>query len=120
MSPQLIIALVLAVACFGGGWKVRAWKAGADERAATEQAVADAKRRSKDADTAAAFYEKSKATQDVRERIVVKEVTRVVEKPVYLRECLDDDGLRILSEDVQSRAAPGEPAPAVPAASAPH
>ena len=120
MGPQAIIALVLAAMCFGGGWKIRDWKAGADERAAVEQAAADARRRTKDADTAASFYEKSKATQDVRERVVIKEVTHVVEKAVYLRECLDDDGLRILAEDVQTRAAPGGVTPAVPAASGPH
>ena len=120
MGAQAIIALVLAVACFGGGWKVRDWKAGADERTAVQQAAADAHRRAEHADTAAAGYEAAKSTEDVRERVVIKEVTRVVKTPVYLRECIDDDGLRILAEDVRSRAGSGKPAPALPAASGPH
>jgi len=104
MGPQAIIALVLAAMCFGGGWKIRDWKAGADERAAVEQAAADARRRTKDADTAASFYEKSKATQDVRERVVIKEVTRIVSRPVLQQMCFDDDALKVLADDVSARA----------------
>lgn len=120
MYVYLTGALVLSVACFGSGWKVRAWKADADDRVAIEQSARDAQRRAEHADTAAVGYEVAKATQDVRERVVIKEVVRVVSKPVYLRECLDDDGLRILAEDVHSRTAPGGAAPAVPAASTAH
>jgi hypothetical protein len=103
---------------FGGGWKTRSWKADSDDRARIEaQAEADRLSRAR-VNTAASAHEDSKAAARMRERIVVKEVDRVVEKPVYRNECLDDDGLRILTSDIDARAG-SKPTSAVPAASTP-
>lgn len=106
------------LAGLAGGWYARDVKADADDKVRAEQVAKDIARRANEADAAAASYEALKASIDARERVVIKEVTRVVEKPVYRNECLDDDGLRILAADIQARSAPGKPAAAVPAASA--
>jgi hypothetical protein len=104
---------------FAGGWQVRAWKAGADDRdrAALEQR--DQLRRADNADRAAAGHESFKTKADARERAVSKEVRRVANDPAMQRECIGPAGMQLLLEDIRARAAPGEPAPAVPPASTP-
>lgn len=107
------------LAGLAGGWYARDVKADADDKIRTEAFAKEIARRANEADAAAASYEALKASTDARERVVVKEVTRVVEKPVYRNECLDDDGLRILAADIQDRPATRQPAATLPAASAP-
>ena len=102
-----------------GGYYLRDLQADAADKQRIEQAARDAARRAEHADQSAAGYETAKAADEVRERIVVKEVTRVVEKPVYRNVCIDADGLRILASDIAARTTPGEPAPTLrPAAPA--
>lgn len=109
-------ALVALATGFAGGWQVRAWKSGADDADRIEQAALDARRKYENADRAGQLYEATRAGTQARERIVIQEVERVVQKPVYRSECLDDDGLRLLAADIEQYAGPGQPAPAVPAA----
>lgn len=84
-----------------------------------EQNAKEAARRADRVDAAAAGHEQFKAAAAVREQVVIKEVERVVERPVYRASCLDDDGLRIIAADIAARRAAGQPAPAVPGASSP-
>lgn len=99
---------------FGSGWQVRDWKADADDLARVQGERKDAFRRAEIVDQAATAHEGTKAAAAARERIVIKEVERVVEKPVYRSVCLDDDGLRILAADIDARHPGGEPPPALP------
>ena len=108
------------VAGLAGGWCARDVKADADDKNRIELAAKDAARRAEHADTAAQGYEIVKANDEVRERIVTKEVIRVVQKPVYRNECVDADGLRILAADIAARTTTGQPAPTVRAAPAAH
>ena len=41
MSPQLIIALVIALGSFGSAWQIQSWRADAKEKARVEQILAD-------------------------------------------------------------------------------
>ncbi len=109
--------LVAIAAGFSAGWQVRGWKASHDDVQHIEQAAQDAKRRVENADRASGRYEGQRASADERERIVIQEVERVVQKPVYRADCLDDDGLRILSEDIDQYRSAGQSAPAVPTTS---
>lgn len=104
---------------FTSGWQVRSWKADADEQDRAEMQAKAAHAQRERADRAAEQYETGRATAEARERVVVKEVRRVVEKPVYRDVCLDADGLRVLADDVAASNARRRLAPAVPAASAP-
>lgn len=70
-------------------------------------------------DKASTRYEAGKAERAGRERIVVQEVERIVDRPVYRDRCVDDDGLRVIRDRIADRRGAGEPAPAVPAASGP-
>lgn len=102
---------------FGSGWQVRDWKADADQLERLQAEQKDSFRRAEIVDQAATAHEGTKAAAAARERIVIKEVERVVEKPVYRSVCLDDDGLRLLSADIDARHAGGEPAAALPGSS---
>ena len=109
-------ALVLG---FGTGWKVRDWKADAAEKARLEAVLKTKEENATKVDAAAVKFEDRKAKVAARERVVIKEVERVVEKPVYRNICVDSDGLRILADDVAASNTGRELAPAVPAASSP-
>ena len=123
MRHQVVIWAYVGIGAFAvgaaGAWQIQEWRHDADDKARVEQAARDSLRRAENADRAAGDYEETKTAAEVRERVVIKEVTRVVEKPVYRNECLDDDGLRILAADIQARTASGKPAAAVPRASDP-
>ena len=49
-----------------------------------------------------ADYEKSKSEQRVQVETVTKEVQKIVERPVYINECFDDDGLSELNSLISS------------------
>jgi hypothetical protein len=106
-----VAAALLALSIgFGSGWKVRAWKAGADDVERAEQQAKDQLRRVEHVDQAAQAHEDFKAAAEVRWRTVTKEVEHVVERPVYRNVCLDADGLRILADDIRSGASPSRDA----------
>ena len=116
MNPTstLFFALALVIAAFSGGWVVRDWKAGADMADVLAQAAKDQAARRAQVDAAAAGHEKYRKAAAARERVVIKEVERVIEKPVYNNLCFEPDGLRIIAQDIAARTAPSEPAPTVP------
>lgn len=101
------------------GWEVRDWKAAADNADRVEREAQDAFRRAEIIDRSSEKFEVGRASAEARERVVEREVIRVVEKPVYRERCLDDDGLRILTNDIAASNARREFAPAVPPASSP-
>jgi hypothetical protein len=100
---------------FAGGWKVQAWRYGAQEaeRLAVEHAVEEQRRDV--ADTASAGLETDRTAIRTEFKTIYSEVERVVEKPVYRDVCIDADGLRILSGAITGhRPAASEPAGPVP------
>lgn len=109
-------ALVLG---FGAGWQVRDWKAESDDKARLEEAIKEKEANVVKVDVASTKFEGKRAKAAARERIVVREVQHVVEKPVYRNICVDADGMRILADDVDNSNSGRELAPAVPAASNP-
>lgn len=114
-----IIALIILAVGFSAGWGVRGWRADSEELARQEQIREDTARHEKAVDAAAVKHEQFKSSAAAREQVVVKEVERVVERPVYRNVCLDDDGLRILNSDIAARTSSGVASSAVPSASTP-
>jgi hypothetical protein len=92
LSPTLWIALALYLVGVGSGWLVRGTVADA-EHAATDRAV-EAFRASEARISAA--LETKLARLKANERVIEREVTKVVDRPVYRNVCLDDDGLRLI------------------------
>jgi hypothetical protein len=104
---------------FAGGWRVHDWKAEAARAAELDLQAREQARDAIRVDTAATGYETQRTATAERVRIIKTEVERVVDRPVYRdRECLDADGLRLVAQAIGAPTAAGEPAPALPAASA--
>lgn len=91
------VAILLAAgACFSGGWTANDWRR---DSKALEQKQADDKeafRRSEREGEKGRAFEQDKSQIVKQLRPIIREVERVVEKPVYRNLCLDDDGMRLL------------------------
>jgi hypothetical protein len=113
-------AVALAVG-FAGGWRVHDWKAEAARAAELDLQAREQARDAIRVDTAANDYETQRAAGQQRQRVITRTVERIVREPFYApgaASCLDPDGLRILAAAVGGTDPAGQPAPAVPAASA--
>lgn len=100
MSEYLkLVAYALLISfCFGGGWTVRGWSEAKDrekENKRIDLAISEA--RSKESIRAESL-EIQLAEIKKTERVIKREVIKIIEKPFYRDICLDDDGLRILRE----------------------
>jgi hypothetical protein len=120
LTPGTTYVAVFALATgIGLGWSVADWRADARnlQRVQAAKEVADEQQRM--VSRASASFETQREQRGARERIVVKEVERVLEKPVYSVACVDDVGLRILADDIAASNARRQLGPALPSASSP-
>lgn len=108
-------ALVALAIGLTGGWQARAWKAGQDEAARLQVQAEAAQAAAARADAAAAGHETVRAGLQQQRRVLIQEVERVVEKPVYRDLCLDDDGLRIIAAAAGAAPTASQPSGAMPA-----
>lgn len=110
-----VIALGLA---FGAGWWLRGLQVkAAMVKQAQAQAQADVQQAQRTS-TAVQQHAKVKTETEIRYVTVTREVEKLVERPVYLERCLDDDGLRTLNAQILGADAPGA-GPALPDAGNP-
>lgn len=99
-------------------WRVQAWRHDSAVLAAQEQTRETEKMRRQAVTNAARYYEVDKVRIRTEFVPITQEVERVIEKPVYLNVCLDDDGLRVLSGAIsRANGVAGKPASAVSSAS---
>lgn len=104
--------LLFGIICFEAGWLIKGWQGDSQmlavERAAQQIVEATRQRESDIAGTIEARLAELKANQTVIDRGVIREI----EKPIYLRVCLEPGAIGLLNA-----AARGEPArdPAKPA-----
>lgn len=99
---NLIIAtgLISLVLGFGSGMGLQKlfWIAADKERIENE---AKTKENNKEkSHEASASYEGKRTANEIRYRTVTVTVEKLVDRPVYINQCLDDDGLRILNEQI--------------------
>lgn len=124
MAPALKLKLAICAAvtalglAFGTGW----WLRGLQVKAATvDQTKAQAKadvQQAQRTSTAVQQHAKVKTETEIRYVTVTREVEKLVERPVYLERCMDDDGLRVLNGQILGTNSPG-PGPALPEAGHP-
>jgi hypothetical protein len=117
---QFVIYGLIAAAVFASGaysgHKVTANSYKADmlevERAANERFKAESKKLNE----VAAALEAAKNEKQIVYRTITKTVDRIIDRPVYLNVCLDDDGLRVINDALAGKTAdPGKPDAAMPA-----
>lgn len=102
-------ALVALAVGFGGGWKTQGWRWDAAEKQRIEQEAKERQKQLDRAHTASTTFENKRSTNETRYRTVTVTLEKVVEHPVYLQSCLDDDGLRILNGQIARATDPGQP-----------
>ncbi|MGN1056970.1 MAG: hypothetical protein ACI4QS_09695 [Comamonas sp.] len=100
MKSKLIAALLAACSIFGAGY----WLRGLQVKAATvaqvqAQGKADIKQAERTSDAVQA-HTQAQVKTEIRYVTVTKEVEKLVERPVYLQQCMDDDGLRALNAQI--------------------
>ena len=105
--PRLIAACAALVLAFGAGW----WLRGLQVKAATvdqtkAQAQADVRQAERTSE-AVQTHAEAKVKTEIRYVTTVKEVEKLVERPVYLERCMDDDGLRVLNAQILGTDTPG-------------
>ena len=101
-KPALAAALLLALI---GAWqadRARQYTRGQTDKAAEiSLALAEAaKKQAEQARQASADYQAEKAERETKERIRYVQVQKIVERPVYHRDCFDADGLRQLNDAI--------------------
>lgn len=114
MNP---LAIVLAVGiAIGAG---SAWKITADHyqsaQAKSERAAAEAyQARTLELNQVAADLERARREQKIVYRTITKRVETYIDRPIYLRDAVDDDGLRDEDAALTRTANPRKPAAVVP------
>lgn len=96
-----VLAAVLALAAWQAdrAKQYRAGEAAAAAKISAELAKAAAKQQQQAAQ-ASAQYQKTESARAAKERVQHVTVQKIIEKPVYVRDCVDDDGLRELTRAI--------------------
>lgn len=112
------LALIVGLAAgFAGAWNVQAWRHDSAELKRTQAAKTEFLKREKEAYAPSVAHEQFKQRERVVYEVITETVDKIVERPVYLQFCADDDGVRLINRAVRGSADdPGEPGPAVPVA----
>ena len=108
-------ALLAAVLAFAGGWKTQGWRRDSLDQQRIEAQHEKERMDRQAANVAAGDHEKDKESIRTEFKVITQTVEKIVEKPVYLNVCVDDDGLRALHQAItEDRPAPGESGAALP------
>lgn len=105
----LVVTLAALVAGFGAGWTTHSWKVGSAQAVELKAEAKATVQETARVDVVAEKHEATKTVLRTRERVILQEVERVVEKPVYRNVCFDDDGMRKLAKAVAPTSQPTDP-----------
>lgn len=108
------VGIVALAVGFGSAWQVQAWRYDSAQLEQINRAAKDTFRNVERQDTAVGDYTKDQANAKVIYQRIVVEVDKIVERPVYRQQCLDADGLRILSNAIDGTDAQPSPVQPVP------
>ena len=109
LSVYAAIALIALSVGSVGAWRLQSWRyAAKDAQRIEAQAERDRNDR-KAAQSASEGFEHDKAKTAIKYRTITKEVEKIVERPIYLRECFDNSGLQLVRDALGTTVNPGEP-----------
>lgn len=110
----MAVFLLLALIGFGvqtwraGHWKEKAQAAESDCNAKIlklkEDQLTELQKKQNEINKVSADYEAEKSKQRVQVETVTREVQKIVERPVYLNSCFDDDGMQQLNSLIANSA----------------
>lgn len=107
-------AIVAGALAFGGGWQVQAWRWDAADKQRIEQEAKERQKQLDRAHVASTTFEDKRTTNETRYRTVTVTLEKIVDRPVYLNQCLDSDGLLQLNAQIARAADPGQPSLKLP------
>lgn len=113
---HLAAALVAAVLAAGTAWKVQDWRHDAAEKGRLEGEAKERGIRLQRVDTAAVRHETDKTQIRTEFLVITEKVEHALQSDFYSvgqPACLDDDGLRAVTEAARPAAAASQPAAAV-------
>ena len=116
MTIWIKLALIAAIFLAGlaSGVKIQAGLTAQRDLTTLQAGAKEQVRRVDKIDAAATGHEADKAQLRTQFKTIFREVDRVVQKPVYLNICFDDDGLRAARAAIGPAATASQPAPALP------
>lgn len=117
MSPLSLyaaIALIAAALSGLGAWNVQAWRYAAKDAQRIEAQAELARNDRKAAQVASEGFENDRTKTEIRYRTIDRQVQKIVDRPIYVRDCFDDDGLRVLRGALGAAGDPSQPQDAVP------
>jgi len=100
IQHRVCVALAIVAASFLSGWKVNAWKNDA-AMLKMQKEMEKAQREYKSQETKKA-QELQGQLQTLRkkERALKNEVFQLIQKPIYQRDCFDNDGLLLINKAI--------------------
>ena len=113
-----LAATLLAGVALGGwaGWQVQDWRQGRQDAQRIERQARDTLRSIERGQQAADTYTTEQTHAEPTRKEIVRAVEKIVTRPVYLRDCLDSDGLQQLRAAISTGAPAGGAAAALPTA----
>ena len=108
------VAVVAAVLSAGSTWQVQGWRFDAREKDRIEAAAELASNNRQAAQSASEGLENDRTRIEVKYRTITRNVEKIIDRPIYLQRCLDDDGLHALRGALGTASDTSEPADAVP------
>ena len=110
---KLALTAAIFLAGLASGVKIHAGLTAQRDLATLQAGAKEQARRVDKIDVAATGHEADKAHIRTQFKTIIKEVDRVVQNPVYLHVCFDDDGLRAARAAIGPAAPASQPAPAL-------
>jgi hypothetical protein len=101
-------AIAAAAIGFGGAWQTQAWRYDAADKQRLEQEAKAQHRALERAQVSSGAFEQKRSTNATRYRTVTVTLEKIIERPVYLNQCMDADGLRILNAQISGDPNPGK------------
>lgn len=105
--------IALAVG-FGGGWKTQGWRWDAADKQRIEQEAKERQKQLDRAHTASTTFEGKRTANETQYRTVTVTLEKIVDRPVYVNQCIDADGLRALNDQIARATDPGQPSLKLP------
>jgi hypothetical protein len=99
MTQNTLIAfLVSLVLGFSGGWSAKGWYVDSKELSVKKAEEVIEAKKEEQIDKVTDQHEKDKEEARVVYRTITKTVDKIVEKPVYLNQCFEEEGLEQINK----------------------
>lgn len=114
MKIALITGLVAFVIGVGSGWAIQGWKRDSADKQRIEKEAEKKEEHREQANKASAGFEEKRTANEIRYHTVTVTLEKVVDRPVYVNQCIDDDGLQILNDQISRNPNSSQPVHGVP------